>query len=163
MKKFNNCKKGKVYSVIRNNVPNVLFLHKLIYKFTLMQQNYKCNSSKWYKIILKIKLKNWDSEFLFWLSMLRTWRYVHKDVGLLPGLPHDLRIWIASSTVWVADVAYVWRCCGCGCAVDLQLKLQFDPQPRNFYMLQVCCKKEKKKWDSTGNWILLRKFRVNVE
>ena len=54
-------------------------------------------------------------EFLLLLNGLKTQHSVHEDVCSIPGLTQ----WVKDSelvcaVVWVTDVAWIWRCCGCG-------------------------------------------------
>ena len=65
-------------------------------------------------------------------------------MGSIPGLTQCVKdpVW-PQAAVQVTDVART--CCCHGCGVGQQLQLQFDPQPGNFYMLQVWPEKEKEK------------------
>ena len=47
---------------------------------------------------------------------------IYEDVGLTPGLTQWVRDPVLlRAAAKVADMAWIWRCCGCG--IDLQLQL----------------------------------------
>ena len=66
---------------------------------------------------------------LLWLSKLRTQRSIYEDVGSIPGIPKWVMMLPQSDEAWI-------QCCS-DWGIHRQLKLQFDPLPGNFYMLQV--------------------------
>ena len=45
---------------------------------------------------------------------------IHENAGLIPGLAQGVRdLGLPRAAVWVADMAWIWR--GCGCGIDRQL------------------------------------------
>ena len=92
----------------------------------------QCSNSFHQERLLKKKIR----EFSVWLSGLRTQHCVCEDVGLIPGFVQWVKdLMLPQAAGQVADVARIWRCCGCG--VGRQLQLTFYPCPGNFHMPQV--------------------------
>ena len=61
---------------------------------------------------------------------------IHENAGSIPGLTQCFKdLVVLQAAVWMADVAGIWR--GCGCGIGRWLQLQFSPSPGNFHMLQV--------------------------
>ena len=62
---------------------------------------------------------------------------------MIPGLAQWVKDpELQEAAVWVADMAHIWRCCGCG--VGLHLQLQFDPLVWELpYATRVAVKRKK--------------------
>ena len=75
-------------------------------------------------------------EFLLWLSGLKTWRCLCKDVGLIPGLA------LLQAVTWVTDAAQIQCCAACGvglsCSSDLTLAtdVAIKRKKKKYYTLE---------------------------
>ena len=50
---------------------------------------------------------------------------IHEEVGLIPGLVQWVKdLALPRAVMYVADVAWIWHCCGCVTGQGLQLRLE---------------------------------------
>ena len=47
---------------------------------------------------------------------------IHEDTGLIPGLTQWVKnLALPRAVVWVADMAWIWHCCGCGAGLGTSI------------------------------------------
>ena len=94
----------------------------------------------WNSRIVKIMC----TEFLLWLSRLKTQYIVCDDTDSIPGLIQ----WVKDLALLQAAVHHRCSWCCYGCGISLSCSSSLTPYHWNFYMLQGWPKKEKKYvWD----------------
>ena len=106
-----------------------------------------------YLLSLAFKILGTHSEFLLWLSRLRTWHSVQEDAGLIPSLGEGLKdLALPQAVAYTTDVA--WIHCFCGCTIGLSCSSNLTPSPGT----SICCGYSHKKKNILGIHIPLFHF-----